>query len=221
MSDVVTTIDWSSPRLHVVLDYDLARYRFAGVVASILGVEDLDRLGHGVSHKLLTRERDQRTAFHERFYASLDSFLALYRRFVAERVRPLFAEDIVFQRVPTFRVHLPANVAVGTFHVDSDFGHGREEINFWLPFTDAWDTNSIWVESEPGLGDYRPAAVRYGQVLLFSGVHLRHGNQPNSTGRTRVSVDFRVIPRSRYRPREAASVNSGLRFAIGEYFAEL
>lgn len=213
-------IDWSSPRLKTVVDYDCVRFPFAAVVGSILGVDCLARLGDGADYELLTRERDQQTAFHDRFYASLDAFLPLYKRFLAEHVRPMFKEDIIFQRVPTFRVHLPNNVAVGSYHVDSDFGHGMSEINFWLPFTDAMDTNSIWVESAPGLGDYQPVAVRYGQILLFSGVHLRHGNRPNTTGHTRVSVDFRVIQRSAYEPREVATVNSGMRFAIGGYFDE-
>jgi hypothetical protein len=214
-------IDWSSPTLKSVLSYDVGRFPFAEVVASILDVETLSTVGRDSGYDLLSRERDQQTAFHECFYRSVDSFLPLYRRFLVEYVNPLVAEEIVFQRVPTFRVHLPENVAVGTFHVDSDFGHGPGEVNLWLPFTDAWDTNAVWIESAPGLGDYQPAAVRYGEVLVFSGVGLRHGNRLNTTGHTRVSVDFRVLRRSEYRPRDDASVNAGLRFRIGEYFAEL
>ena len=36
---------------------------------------------------------------------------------------------------------------------------------------------------------------------------------------TRVSFDFRVMPHSKYKPREdAASVNMGVKFVIGGYF---
>jgi hypothetical protein len=213
-------IDWSSSSLKTVLEYDVGRYPFAGVVSAMFGGEALDRLGHDARYDLLTREQDQQTVFHDRFYAAVDSFLPLYHRLLTEQVRPLFSEDIIFQRVPTFRIHLPANIAVGNFHVDSDFGHADGEINFWLPFTDAWATNTIWVESAPGRGDYEPVPVRYGQILLFNGVRLRHGNQVNATAHTRVSVDFRVLGRSDYRPRDAATVNTGLKFTIGEYFAE-
>lgn len=214
-------IDWSSPSLKTLLDYDVSRYPFAEVVSAMFDGQSLDRLGHDVHYELLTREKDQQTAFHDRFYGSVGTFLPLYRRLITERVRPLFSEEIIYQRVPTFRVHLPVNVAVGTFHVDSDFGHADGEINFWLPFTDAWGTNTIWIESAPGRDDYEPVSVRYGQILLFNGVRLRHGNQVNATAHTRVSVDFRVLRRSDYRPRDAATVNTGLKFTIGEYFAEL
>jgi hypothetical protein len=47
---------------------------------------------------------------------------------------------------------------------------------------------------------------------------LKHGNKINTTKKTRVSFDFRVIPKSEYRPSSHNSVNTGLKFKIGEYY---
>lgn len=68
-----------------------------------------------------------------------------------EHIAPLFKGEkrIIYQKKPTFRVHLPNNVgnayngtslvltslAVGKKHRDYDYFHPPGEINFWLPFT--------------------------------------------------------------------------------------
>ena len=38
------------------------------------------------------------------------------------------------------------------------------EINFWLPLTDAFDSNSLHVESSGGTGDFSPVECGYGSV---------------------------------------------------------
>jgi len=205
-----------------LLDYDVERYPFLAVIQRYLGTDRLDVIHEGVDYELFTRESDQSTDFHRRFYDSLDQeFNDVYRRFLEEIVRPFIGEDLVFQRIPTFRVHLPDNVAVGEFHRDRDYAHGEGEINFWLPLTRAWDTNAVWIESEEGAQDFRSYEVDIGQVLVFDGVNLAHGNKVNTTGKTRVSFDFRIIPRSQYRPSTRVSINTGTTFALGGYFDEL
>ena len=94
-------------------------------------------------------------------------------------------------------------------------------MNLWLPFTRAWDTNTVWIESEEGTGDLRPYACDVGQILVFDGVNLLHGNVQNETDKTRVSVDFRVIPASQYVARPATTINSKMEFSVGGYFADL
>lgn len=59
-----------------------------------------------------------------------------------------------------------------------------------------------------------------GEVLVFSGATLRHGNKPNHSDRTRVSFEFRVIPRDKYEARDEKSIVMGKRFALGDYFDE-
>jgi hypothetical protein len=143
----------------------------------------------------------------------------LYSLFIEDFVSTLFTESFCVQTVPTFRVHLPNNLAVGEFHCDKDYNHAVGEINFWLPLTPCSDSNSIWIEQEIGNGNYRPISSRAGQVVVFDAVRLRHGNVLNKTGATRVSFDFRCIPLSLYEFRDARSVNTGARLVLGDYFS--
>lgn len=46
------------------------------------------------------------------------------------------------QTVPVFRVFLPEHLAVGPRHRDESYHEQPNEINFWLPLTDAFDSNS-------------------------------------------------------------------------------
>src|SRR5947209_1765182 len=109
-----------------LLDYDVERYPFPVVIQGYLGTDRLEVIHKGADYELFTRESDQSTEFHRRFYDGLDrDFENIYRRFLEEVVRPFIGEDLVFQRIPTFRVHLPDNVAVGEFHRDRDYSHGE------------------------------------------------------------------------------------------------
>lgn len=204
-----------------VYSYDTLEYPFAAVVADHLGCHDLATLHNGTTYPLFSREKDQSTIFHKRFYAIGKEFYQLYRRFIATVIAKIVNEPLVFQRVPTFRVHLPQNVAVGEFHRDRDYFHSPQEINFWLPLTKAWDTNTVWIESAEGKEDFRPLELGYGEFLLFDGANLKHGNKVNRTGFTRVSFDFRIIPLDRYQPNNHHTINTNKRFVIGEYFESL
>jgi ectoine hydroxylase-related dioxygenase (phytanoyl-CoA dioxygenase family) len=84
--------------------------------------------------------------------------------------------------------------------------------------TPVWGTNTIWIEQNQGKADYVPVEMAPGQLLVFDGVNLMHGNKLNDTGSTRVSFDFRCVPMSRYEPTEKRTVSSGIRLALGEYF---
>ena len=45
-----------------------------------------------------------------------------------------------------------------------------------------------------------------------------HGNKDNTTGETRVSFDFRVIPISRYIDSNHNTINTKIPFSIGGYY---
>lgn len=202
-----------------VRSYDQSLFPFSTAARDLFGVaHDLSLLRE--VHPLFDRARDQSTDLHQRFYARWeDSWLAeLYRRFIELWIEPLFGEPVVFQRVPTFRVHLPGNVAVGTVHRDFEFGHRSPELNFWLPFTSARASSSVHIELE---GQLTPFPVEEGEVLVFDGVNLRHGNVVNETGATRLSIDFRCMPAARFIPRAASTVNGVMTFQLGSYFDRL
>lgn len=205
-----------SPTVH---DYDLHRHDLPTAVAEIMGVDDLRTLGAHSDYGRFRRETDQSTAYHKAFYDSFETLRGLYRNFLDEVVAPIIDEPFCFQRIPTFRVHLPANVAVGEFHRDADYSHPEGEVNFWVPFTNAWETNTVWIEDALGSGNHSPAPpLSPGRFLMFDAVRWSHGNVANETKSTRVSFDFRCIPLSQYRPIDARTINTNQRLAIGDYF---
>ena len=91
-------------------------------------------------------------------------------------------------------------------------------MNFFLPFTKAYKTNTIWVESKEDKKDYSPMISQYGECIQWDGSNLSHGNKKNETNTTRISVDFRIIPFSKYKPSNHGSINTKTKFEIGGYY---
>ena len=80
---------------------------------------------------------------------------------------------------------------------------------------------TIWVETEEDNGDFKPMNTKYGECVQWDGSNLTHGNKKNTTSETRISVDFRVIPISTYKPSTNNSINTKMRFKIGEYYEQI
>jgi hypothetical protein len=134
-------------------------------------------------------------------------------------IHPYVKDDLVYQKIPTFRVGFPHNVWVGEYHRDSWYGHPHEELNFLVPCTDMYGTKSLYVESESSKKDFQPQNVKYGEILHFNHTGCTHGNEINLEGTTHVSFDFRVVPYRDYRDDfSGASINTKMQFKIGSYF---
>lgn len=191
--------------------YSVELSPLAEKVGELLGVADLADLPP--AQTAATLETDQKTRFHAMFYARVDEFLPLYHSLVRQLVGPDL-DTVYVQRIPTFRVHLRHSLAVGTWHRDRDFGHDPRELNYWVPLTPAYGTNSVWIEG-------REVVAEYGEAVVFDGANLEHGNKINDTAHSRVSIDFRTLPRAVYEPRSARSVSYGSQFILGDYWDRL
>ncbi len=145
-------------------------------------------------------------------------FIGLYQEFVKFLEREVFHEQLVYQKLPTLRIHFPNNLSVGEYHRDRNYSHPIEEVNIWVPLTQATGTATIQMESSYDAKDFRPVEAEYGQYVIFDS-GLMHGNEVNVEGYTRVSFDFRVIPISMYQEREGASINQKMKFQIGDYYS--
>ncbi|GHF52122.1 hypothetical protein GCM10010218_36910 [Streptomyces mashuensis] len=190
------------------LTYDVKEIPIADYVREAIGVEDLE--GLAASDRPATRETDQATDHHKRFYDNFHVVSPIYRKLARSLLGPS-ADDLYIQRVPTFRVHLRNSLAVGDWHRDSDFGHDSAELNYWVPFTRAYGNNTVWIDEEP-------VHAEYGEVIVFDGANSWHGNVVNDTAISRVSMDFRTLPRTSYRPNDKKSVSFGMPFLLGEYW---
>jgi putative NADH-flavin reductase len=158
----------------------------------------------------------------------------LLPRIVRECIRPCSMpaeQQLIYQRSPLLRFHVawpveageqvdvnPANPPgrLALLHKDADTGHPSSEVNYLLPVTlRTHGANSLWVESEPNVGDYAPFELRYGQMMQWRGNALRHYSHRNTCDETRVSFDFRVIPGSRWEPPRGKSL-----FRLGSYYLD-
>jgi len=214
------------------IEFDVNKYRFRSLVSDVFHTEELEKI-HEVRKDLLPTESlnlytESSTEFHNTFYTKLNDnwteFYKLYDGFIHNEVTKLFDEPFHYQKWPTFRVHIPNDQAIHTFHSDGDplHKHPPGEVNFFLPLTKCYGTNTIWVESEPMKLDFKPFELEYGQYRMFNGNKCTHGNKPNKTSLTRISFDFRVIPLSKYNPNwNTNSPTSNTKFVLGHYYTNL
>jgi len=214
----------------MVYKYDTKKFPFQNLVKDVFQVEDLEKLHTHYNYPtgMCTMEDNSNSLYHQRFYDKLRTgwveFIDVYENFIKEVVTDTVEEDFIFQTTPTLRVHLVGNWATPEFHCDSQAGynHPDGEINFIIPLTECYDTNSLWLESKQGAGDYKPVAMKNGDLFKFYGNTCRHGNKVNVTNKTRVTFDFRILPLSKYKPEDfSQSGTRNMKFEIGSYYKEI
>lgn len=212
------------------LTFNTERFRFKELISEKLDCGNLDLIHLNLDFAYNTkfeRKNDQSTHYHKEFYdlARSDKFINIYTEFIREIIKPYFDNKaIVYQSIPTFRLHFPNNIAVGEYHRDRQYREKGwlqkvRETNFFMPFTSAYGTNTIWAESKEGLEDFAPMEAEYGEIVAWDGCNLLHGNKTNIETTTRVSVDFRVILHDNYFPSSQGSINTQTQFAIGGYYS--
>lgn len=200
--------------------YDTLEYDFNQKLHEIFGVDNITKIHEFKSYDRLKRENDQSTIWHERFYNNFHRiFEPLYKNLIIDIKTSFGYDKIIYQKIPSFRVQLGnGNVAVGEWHKDKTYNHGTTEVNFWLPFITTTDNNTIWIESKEDIQDYRPYNVNYGEILIFNGANLNHGNVSNNTNVTRTSIDFRLVDPAKFIPNDKGSINKNVKFDLGGYF---
>jgi ectoine hydroxylase-related dioxygenase (phytanoyl-CoA dioxygenase family) len=204
------------------IQYDTKKFQFKEIVKSMLGVTDLYTLHSLKQYEHFSRERDQSTDWHNLYYSKFNTeFYPTYLELVKDLSNSFGYDSLIYQKIPTFRTHLVNNVGVGEWHRDRTYNHGTSEVNFWMPFTDTNDLNTIWMESVEGKEDFMPYNVKYGEILVFDGANLMHGNKTNLSSLTRVSVDFRLVDPVKFIPNTAGSINMNSLFDVGGYFEKL
>ena len=210
-------------------------YQFLDIIESwfevegIIPLSGLSKLHQERYYDHFDREHDQSTVWHKCFYEKIREervFDSYYKAFLEDKIKPRFGEEIVYQKIPTFRVHLPGNIAVGEFHKDKDYRNKEwaekvREVNYYLPLTKAYGTNTIRAESKEVKGDFKSIDSGYCECVEWEASKLTHGNKDNVTSITRVSMDFRVIPMSRYVESKHTTINTNTPFSIGGYYEVL
>jgi hypothetical protein len=214
-----------------ILKFNKSEYDFISPIQTMFNTNKLDEL-HLASkndYKLFKQfGEDSSTEFHKLFYETINNeesnnvsqqLKENYIKFIKNVIFPyLNLEQALVQKFPTIRFHLPNNVAVARPHIDSEF-HPIGEINFTIAITDMYDTNSIWIETMPRLEEYICFNLKEGDCICFNANLCSHYNKINETGKTRVSMDFRVLPLNMYdtsNNKKSASTNQN--YVDGGYY---
>jgi ectoine hydroxylase-related dioxygenase (phytanoyl-CoA dioxygenase family) len=208
--------------------YDTTTYNFTEIVQQFFNIDQLNQIHLiALDHIDVPTDpsQDQKTIFHKIFYKIYEDtnskFLVLYRHFIKNIISKHFLnQTIIYQTKPTFRVQPPYNIAVAKWHKDKTYNHSNNEINIFLPLTKAFDTNTIWTESEEDKADYSPMSADVGEYYVWNGANLFHGNKKNETGVSRVSIDFRIILENNFNY-EGTSVTTKVPMKLGHYWSKL
>tara|TARA_B110000003_G_scaffold120964_1_gene123386 strand:+ start:310 stop:1026 length:717 start_codon:yes stop_codon:yes gene_type:complete len=225
----------------LVKSFNKKKFNFKKIFSEYLlnsEAETLSQIHLNLDKKYIPKEimkefQDQNSLFYEVLYGvdpgynlvtPLEDgiFLKTYKELISYISDEIFNEKIIYQAKPTLRIQFPNNKAVGGWHRDRDYNHPIEEINFWVPVTEACNTNSIWIESSFNKQDFSPVNIPFGKMLIFDS-GLMHGNKINTENKTRISFDFRVIPLSKYSPKQLIkksnlSIAQQIEFSIGKYY---
>lgn len=209
--------------------YDLAKYDFVSFFENLFEIKNLQKIHEGYEN--LYREikpagKDSDTHFHRKFYDYIKGdykyFEDIYKSFIKENIVPtLNTKDIIYQKFPSFRVHLSDNLAVGGWHRDIDYNHPEGEINFIVALTPMFESNTTITETEQGKMDFQQIILNVGQFAKFDGNKCLHGNLPNKTGVSRLSFDFRILPMDKYKHNDKTSISNKNKFIIGDYYQML
>lgn len=122
--------------------------------------------------------------------------------------------DLLVQSKINLSIQMPNDeTSVLPIHTDSSSADSPFQSNIWIPLTDAFDTNSMYVldkeqtlqfvnnSVKKKLKEFHSSNfnikkenfinVKFGQILLFN-PSILHGNMLNETNKTRVSLNLRV-----------------------------
>ena len=214
-----------------IINFKKEEYKLYQLVEKLFGYELNKAHQYSVRKYELFKElgKDSHTEYHRKFYNKIDSgweeFVNEYERFIKEVLLPyLGLEEALYQKYPTFRIHLPDNRAIVVKHHDSDEKHNHPigEVNFIYALTDMYDSNSIYAEKMPRLGEYENIKLKQGQCLSFNGNLCDHYNDINQTGNTRMSFDFRILPLNYYDPKyDKDSVTKKMKYIDGGYYKRM
>ena len=182
---------------------------------------------------------DRKSVFIRDFYNYIDinnEFIELYKNFIIEYIKPFYPDEkyILYQKYPNIRIGFPNLTAIGKrdsdpnneivgLHNDNEFGHSIQEINYVIPITKMYDTNSIYFEnivySNQEYDNYNNMKLDTDEFFRGYLNKLNHYNKINKTNKTRISLDFRIIPYSKYMESENKSVTSSKKLSLGDYFS--
>ncbi len=206
--------------------YDTKKYYFYEYFSALFGVSHLENIHEYLGHfDPFKREQDQYTILHKIFYAHFkmpnSPLQKMYEDLIKGFISSFIPQKFYYQKIPTLRIGLPENKFVGEFHRDTAYNHQPYELNFNLAIANYKSSAALVTEDIAGSKNLITAEIDYGEVMGFDHIGCFHGSEINQTGKTMMSMDFRLaLADMYYEDPKAKSVNMNSRFIIGDYFSE-
>ena len=215
--------------------YDFEKYRFDKEFLSLLKDRNfisksinLDQIHKELLESDMEVDVNQINKIVQTCYEPSEEIKRLYKDFMADCVQPIIDKPVYYQRTPTFRFSFPKSKGMTKrdYHNDIMLGHPPEEINVWVPFTNASESRSfiildleksmqilkefkynmnavhqaIWTDDS--IKNYcdshsKVVELNEGEFILFDSRCI-HAAILNDSDYTRVSMDVRVIQVEEY-----------------------
>jgi hypothetical protein len=172
-------------------------------------------------YKIFKQGMDQHTNLHKKLYELHKYVKTEYWQIVDKIVTETVKEPCFVQQVPTYRFGFPDNRWVGAYHLDSDFGHSKYELNVILALTRMNETSALQVEETPNSYKYKAMNLEKTEIILFNHIDRRHGCCLNREKKSVASIDFRCIPvrfAKHAFQNKNKTINSKLQLQPGAYF---
>jgi sporadic carbohydrate cluster protein (TIGR04323 family) len=203
-----------------IIRFDTKEFPFDGIIAECVSSylkqkfhKDVPCMDLSKLHEFITLEQigEVSDAIYSLFLA--DRFIRPYDRLCKQLVSTLYEGRAAYQRVPSVRIQMPGQISVN-YHTDEWYGHGHDIQNFWLPLVAVSGTNSMFVTDEIASREVTrvirddkksisqmnelarsvcsPLEMSFGELFHFNS-HIIHGTEINTTSKTRISFDFRIL----------------------------
>jgi sporadic carbohydrate cluster protein (TIGR04323 family) len=202
------------------LNYDLGQFNWPKwVLETIQEIEptvtDLTKIHEVISVDRIVKSQSyvQNAFSRKKFAERFDAFAEVY-------IKPLIDnQPYLLKRQATLNLVMPNQAAIARrlpFHQGIFYSNGRGQRTIWMALTRCEGTNSMYIaDLEPSraitkqvleekwnlskfeeecLKVSRPVDIYPGQAHLFHQEHI-HGNVNNTTGYTRMSIDWHVLPK--------------------------
>ena len=181
-------VPWADAFEEATLSYDVATFNFERAISDCLGVRDLTRIDKATKDDCVYHLLDE---------TKIKNLHKLYHRFILEVVAPSLPASIStfkYQNFPCLRLLTHSEFSLG-IHCDALYGHPCGSVNYILPVTPENGAQSLHIESSPGKEDWHSTGGGgLGILRRFWGAMCLHFTGENWSGRSRVSLDFRIIP---------------------------
>ena len=200
------------------LSYDIEKYNWPKLISDIIKnkypeVDSLETL-----HLYLDSQQisDATKIVQDNFLT--EDMSQLIDDFAQEYISPLIEDSrYLVKRQPTLNLVVPNQSKMGRrlpFHQGIFYDNGRGQGTIWMPLTNCYESNSMWVvdlqesrdltkkviDSKWSVEEFETEFLKYawpvtlepGQAHLFAQEHI-HGNIENTTDITRLAIDWHVL----------------------------